>query len=157
MPTVTLERGPDGKLEGVSEADRGAWARFRALVDGLMPGASISFSWRVPRSPQHHRMVFALFGKLLEAQEQFADVDQLRAWITVGAGYADFVPGPTGRMVALPRSLAWHKMDEHEFRDFHARAVEFLLSRHATAFLWPHLDPRAQAEAMDAALREFRE
>jgi hypothetical protein len=61
----------------------------------------------------------------------------MRAWLTVGAGYADFMPGPKGRMMALPKSIKWEKMEDNEFRELVRAVWQFLRTDHAQQFLWP--------------------
>lgn len=139
MSAVIIVRGEDGKVAGMGDKGRRAWDRFKRGIEALEIGETLSFEWRKPRSPKFHRMFFAMLHALFDMQEQFADVDQLRAWLTVGAGYADFAPGPRGRMVAMPKSIAWDRMEDNEFRELVLAVWEFLRSPHATRFLWPAL------------------
>lgn len=157
MSVVVLTRGDDGKLQGMGEKGVRAWAKFRARVDGLAVGETLHFEWREPRSQAHHRLFFAKVHALADRQEQFEDADRLRQWLTVGAGFCDFVPGPTGRMVALPQSIAWHALDEVEFGDLHAKVTEFLWSEHSRRFLWPMLTAEQSYELMQQFMAEFGE
>nr|WP_255532596.1 DUF1367 family protein [Polynucleobacter sp. UK-Kesae-W10] len=88
-------------------------------------------------------------------QEQFADIEALRAWLTVGAGECEFVPGPKGRMVAMPRSIKWAKLDQVEFESLSSKVDAFLWSAHATRFLWPHLSDQQAHEMIESLDREF--
>lgn len=155
MSAVVITKGQDGKLQGLGEAGARAWAKFRRRVESLAHGETLHFEWREPRSPGHHRLFFAKVGALSEMQEQFDTVEKLRAWLTVGAGYCDFVPGPKGRMVALPQSIAWHKMDEAEFSELHAKVDEFLWTAHARRFLWPHMTDAESHNMVQALIMEF--
>lgn len=148
-------RNDEGKLAGFGEKGAKAYARFRALLQRMGVGETIEFSWHEPRSPGFHRLFFARLHALFDRQEQFADPDSLRAWLTVGAGECQFVPGPKGRMVALPKSIAWHRLDEVEFRDLVDKVDRFLDTEHAQSFLWPHLEPRQRAEMIDGWRMEF--
>lgn len=155
MSTVVVTKGQDGKLEGCGERGAKAFSRFLRRVYDLRPGETLHFEWREPRSPKHHGLFFAKLGALMDRQEQFDSDDKLRAWLTVGAGYCDFVPGPTGRMVALPQSIAWHKLDEADFCDLHAKVDAFLWTDHARRFLWPHLSEQKTYELVEQFLAEF--
>lgn len=155
MSAVVVTKGQDGKLQGLGQKGARAFAKFRRRVDDLQPGQTLHFEWREPRSPAHHRLWFAKLHGLLDRQEQFADADQLRLWLIVGAGYCTFAPGPTGRMVALPQSIAWHAMDEAEFADLHSKVDAFLWSDHARRFLWPHLSAQQSYDLVDQFLTEF--
>lgn len=155
MSAVVVVKGEDGKLQGFGDRYARAWAKFLRRITELPIGSTLHFEWREPRSPAHHRLFFAKLGALADRQEQFEDADTLRAWLTVGAGYCRFVPGPTGRMVALPESIAWHKLDEADFGELHAKVDQFLWSDHARRFLWPHLSPQQTYDMVDQFLTEF--
>jgi len=155
MSNVVVYKAPDGKLAGFGDRGERAWAKFRQRVEGLAVGETLAFSWHEPRSLPHHRMFFAKLGALAERQEQFEDVDRLRLWLTVGAGYCDFVPGPAGRMVALPQSIAFHKLDEADFADLHAKVDAFLWTEGARKFLWGHLTNEQSYEMVEQLQREF--
>lgn len=56
---------------------------------------------------------------------------------------------------ALPESIAWHKLDEADFAEVHAKVDQFLWSDHARRFLWPHLTPQQTYDMVDQFLTEF--
>lgn len=154
MPTVILHRGESGKLEGLGDKDRRAYAKFKARLDSLGDG-SILFSWHEPRSGKYHRRFFALVNRLLETQEQFQDIEHILTWLKVGAGYADLVPGPKGKPVALAKSINFATLDQAEFEPIAQDIIQFIRSQHAMRFLWPHLDDASGM--VDAVLAEFGE
>jgi hypothetical protein len=155
MPTVTLTIDERGKPAGVSERDCKAYAKFRKRLAEMSGKDSITFTWREPRSGPFHKRHFVMVGALYEAQEQFADPDMFRKWLEVGAGYCDLLPGPKGRMVAVPRSIAYERLDQADFEPIHEAVFAFARSEHARRFLWPHLTDAQTAEMVDAVLREF--
>lgn len=154
MPTVTLHLGDNGKLEGLGERDRRAYAKFIKRVQNLGK-SSLVFCWREPRSGPYHRRFFAMVSALMEAQDQFQDVDHLLTWLKVGAGYADLVPGPKGKPVAMARSIAWDKLDQAEFEPIAQAIIVFAYSPYATRFLWPHLSDEESYQMVDSVLGEF--
>ena len=105
MPELIVYRDEQGKLQGHGEKGRRAWDKFRRVVGGLEVGETMGFSYRLPRSPQHHRFFFARLTDLFERQERFDDEDRLLEWLKVGAGYVDLMPGSNGSPVAIPRSI----------------------------------------------------
>jgi len=156
MSDVVITRDECGKLSGIGEKGAKAYAKFQRRVQELRPGDTLHFSWREPRSLPHHRLFFAKLGALMDMQEQFDDEDKLRSWLTVGAGYCDFVPGPNGRMVALPESIAFHKLDEADFADLHAKVDTFLWQKHARSFLWPHLSEQQTYAMVEQFMERFQ-
>lgn len=156
MPTVTLHIGESGKLEGLSERDRKAYAKFRARLEALGDG-SITFSWKEPRSGPYHRRFFAMVNRVFESQEQFQEAEHLLTWLKVGAGFADFVPGPKGKPVAMARSIGWERIDQIEFESIAQAIWKFFRSTYATRFLWPWLDDAKGMGMAEAILAEFGE
>lgn len=155
MSSLVVFKGDDGKLHGYGETGARAWAKFCRRVAGLAVGDTLGFSWREPRSPRHHAFFFAWIGALADRQEQFETAEKLRLWLTVGAGYCDFAPGPDGCTVAIPQSIAFEKLDEADFDDLHRKAVAFLWTDQARAFLWPHLSDRVTFEMVEQLRMEF--
>jgi hypothetical protein len=153
---VVVVKSENGKLEGLGEKGGRAWRRFQAWVAEMAVGDTLRFEWHKPRSLQHHRHFFAMLNALFDAQERFDDENKMRQWLTVGAGYCDFVPGPAGVMCALPQSIAFHRLDESEFSELRGAVDRFLWTDAARKFLWPHLSDRASYEAVDRLLGEFR-
>lgn len=153
MAELIVFRDQDGKLAGFGEKGRRAYEKFKRLVDELEIGETLSFSYRRPRSPQHHRFFFARMNNLLDMQEQFADLERLLDWLKVGAGHADLMPGRDGVPVAIPKSIAWHLLEEQDFIEVHRAIVDFLWTPYAQAFLWPHLDEAKRYAMADQLLR----
>jgi hypothetical protein len=155
MTTIAIVKDDRGELVGLTDKDHRAWLRFRKKIRALELGEFFSFDYWFPRNPKLHRLHFKVVGTLFDAQEQFADPDALRGWLYVGAGYCDFFPGPKGRMVAIPRSVKWSKIDDADFSDLHRKVVDFMREEHAQRFLWPHLDPDQASQTVEAILYEF--
>ncbi|MCQ9618367.1 DUF1367 family protein [Paenalcaligenes niemegkensis] len=155
MTKVALRINEQGRLEGLTPADSRAYNRFKGKLQKLQPGETISFEHRFPRSGAFHRRHFAMLGLVFDNQEQFAYPDDFRSWVEVGAGHCQFVPGPDGRMVALPKSVSYTNLDDVEFSEHHAKVVSFLRSTAATRFLWPLINDTQAGQAMESLLQEF--
>lgn len=145
--TITVTKDETGKLVGVGQKDRAALLRFQNWVAKLEAGEVFTMDVWMPRNPKFHKLHFVMLSALYDAQEQFADSDHLRLWLQTGAGYCKLVPGPGGKAVAIPDSIAYSKMDEIAFAEHHQRIKDFLRSPRATGFLWPHL-PEHEASAL---------
>ena len=155
MSTITLVKCQDGKFEGLGEKDRLAYAKLRKRQVEMEPGEMLSMSVWADRSLPMHRFHFAMLTAFFDAQEQFSDSDQFRYWVEVGAGHCEFVPGPKGRMVAIAKSIAWHKLDEAEFEIHHRKTIEFFRSEHFRRFLWPHLPEQQTYDTVEIILGSF--
>lgn len=126
MTAIVICKGQDGKLTGFGEKGRRAYLKFRKLVEEMAVGETLQFSFRMPRSPRHHRFVFARLQALFDRQETFADLDHLLIFLKVGAGFVEFMPGPGGQLVAIPKSIAWDQLDEQEFIETKRAICDFL-------------------------------
>lgn len=155
MSDVLIFKDQSGKLAGFGEKGARAYARFRKAVDELAVGELLKFSYWIPRSPKFHKLHFVMLDELFKAQEQFNDDEQFRKWTEVGAGHCDFVPGPKGRMVALPKSIAYHALDDEDFGKVHENVKAFLRTVHARSFLWPHMTPERSAEMVQTLIEQF--
>jgi len=155
MPTVTITRNEVGKVDGVDEKHQRAYGRFIAQVRNLTHQSVLVLKWWAPRSPRFHRFHFAILNAIYKAQDQFDHPEALREWLQVGAGHCKFVPGPKGKMVALPLSIDFEHMDDVEFGEHHASVKQFARSLHATRFLWPHLNDHQGGEMMERIFDSF--
>lgn len=155
MTRLTLTKGADGKLCGLDEKGEKAYAKFKTALANMRPGDTMAFSFRLPRSISHHRLFFGKLQRLLSRSETFTDLDKLRAWVMMGAGYADFVPGLDGQPCAIPRSMDFDSMDEAEFSALHSDVDAFLWGQHAQGILWPSLTPEKRWECMESFMGEF--
>ncbi len=155
MTAIVITKNSQGKLEGIDEKGRRAYAKWRRLVTDLQPGETLTFSYRMPRSPAHHRFFFQKLNILLERTETFDDLDRLRYWLVMGAGYFDLVPGFDGKPNAIPRSLDFTQMDEAEFAELHHQVNTFLWTTRAQETLWPHLDAEGRYRSVEDFLRGF--
>jgi hypothetical protein len=154
---LILRKTQDGRLEGVGERSAKNYEGWRKFVRDLPPGDTFRFSWKRARSPKFHRYFFGVLGSLFDTQEQFAEDGNLLDWIKIGAGHAVFHPGPDGRMMAIPKSIAWENLEEDDFREFVDAAWAFLRSERAGFYLWPLMTPAARSEAIERLLEDKRD
>lgn len=155
MPAVTLVLDrTTGKLAGATEQDQRGWARFLRRVQELADSC-ITFEWREPRSGPFHRRFFAMVNTAFEAQERFEDQEQFRIWLQVGAGFCDFFPHPEKGAIAVPRSIAYAKLEQGEFQELARKVWAFYTGEHARQTLYPHLSGLASYDMVWAILGQF--
>jgi hypothetical protein len=155
MAKVTLERAETGKLDGLSDADKRAYGRFRKAIERMAPGDTLAFEFKLPRSPVFHRRHFAILGAVFDAQDQFTDRDQMRCWLQVGAGHCEYVPAADGGLIAMPKSVAYDALDDVEFAEHHRSVIAFLREPHAYQFLWPQMSAAGAEGMVESILAEF--
>lgn len=173
MPDITLVRQETGEIseadkaaarkvifgivDGLGEHGRKQWRRLWNGILRLEPGEMVDIKTVKPRSGPFHRRHMAMEQRVFEAQERIAHFEQFRNWLKVGAGHCDWLPGPKGAVMAVPRSIAYDQLEDDAMREFHDRAVAFLREDHACKVLWPHLSPTARIEMIEGVLSTFGE
>lgn len=155
MTSILITRDETGRLVGLGEKDKTAYAKLKKILTELEQGSCLTMSYWFPRSAKMHGYHFAMLSAVWDTSEQFPELDDFRLWCQVGAGHVHFVPGPAGKMVALPKSIAWAAMDDQEFIAHHRKVVAFLRSQQATRFLWPSMSDQEAGELMNGILAEF--
>jgi hypothetical protein len=155
MSQLVVYKNESGKLEGFGEKGGRAWAKFLKVVEGMAPGETLGFTYKLPRSPEHHRFFFLKLAGLFHRQEVFGDQGRLLDWLKVGAGHVDLLPGRDGIPVAIPKSISWEALEEQEFIEFTRAMNDFLWTPYAQAALWPGLSAEKRYESIDHWHRSF--
>lgn len=144
-----------GFVDGLGETNKKAWRRF---VNGLLrlePGEIVDIITHRERIGWYHRKHFAMEAAVFDAQERFEHYEQWRAWVKMGAGHCDWVPGPKGAVVPVPRSISYAKLGQDEMEEFHSAAVAFLRTPHALKVMWPKASPEVAAQGLEDLLESF--
>lgn len=155
MPTVMLRLGDTGKLEGVNERHERGYQKWRKTINELTVGDTVCFSFKVPRSGPYHRRFFAIVNRLFDMQEQFVDEKVFLDWLKVGAGHCEFLPGPSGKPMAIPKSIKFEELDQADFEPIAEDIWDFMRSAHCSRFLWPHANVDDSRLAIQEMLDEF--
>ncbi|WP_284335423.1 DUF1367 family protein [Comamonas sp. NoAH] len=156
MSRLVLTKGQDGKLQGLDPKGQRAWDRFKSRLKALDIGDTLGFTFFLPRDPVSHRRFFRKLQVLLERTETFAELDHLRAWLLMGAGYCDYIPGVGGELRAVPQSMAFDAMDQAEFMELNRKVDEFLYTDRALEVLWPGLGSQQQWNCLTSFLEDLR-
>lgn len=154
MSTITVVMGDDRKLQGFTEQDRAALAKFEKKKDSLEPGELMWFSTWFERSGPFHRRHMKMLQVVFEAQESFGDFFQFRKWTEVGAGHGEFMEA-AGKLAFIPKSIAYDKLDQAEMEDVHRRVKDFLRSAYALDKLWGHLSNDQRYEMIETLIGGF--
>jgi len=144
-------------IGGLGETSEKRWARFWNWFLRAEPGEVATITTTRKRSGPFHRRHMLIESRVFDAQERLTDFEQFRVWLKVGAGFVDWMPGPKGGVVPIPRSISYAECEEDVMREFHENAMRFLRGPHAARFLWPHATDAQRDAAMDRVLREFDE
>lgn len=147
-----------GAIDGLSEQHRKSWRRiWHWFLNHAEPGEMLEIRTHRERIGWYHRKHMALEQRVFEAQERFQHFGQFRAWLKTGAGFVDWIPGPKGGVIPVPKSISYSQLEQDEMERVHADIVVFLRTEHAGRVLWPHLPDASRTQAIEAILGEFDE
>ena len=155
MADILITRDESGQLTGLGEDDKKAYAKFVAMLRSLEVGEVTKVSHWFERNRKLQGLHFVMLNTVFEAQDQFVKQETFRGWAYVGAEFADLVPGPHGKAVAIPRSISFAAADDAIASKVHDDVLLFLRSPRATQFLWGHLSPSMQSDMASMLLDEF--
>ena len=144
-----------GIVDGLGEQGKKQWRRF---VNGLLrmePGEMVQLYTHKARSGPFHRRHMAIEQAAFEAQEKFTSFEQFRNWMKVGAGFCDWIAGPKGAVIPVPKSIAFDKLEDDSMRQVHDDMIAFLRSEHAQKALWRHLSEQQRGEMVETILGGF--
>ena len=92
----------------------------------LKNGEEYEFTVKQPRNPQFHRKFFAMLKACFDTQEDFNDMEEMRAYLTMKAGFYKRVATPQGEMI-LPKSISFAKMDDLEFEELYSKVLDAII------------------------------
>jgi hypothetical protein len=147
-----------GYVDGLGETGKKQWRRFINRLLKLQPGEMAEISTYQERLGWYHNKHMALEQAVYRAQDRFENFEAMRTWLKVGAGFVDWLPGPKGAVIPVPKSISYAKLEQGEMEQVHNEMVIFLRTPHAIKTLWPHLKDQGQAsEMMESVLGDFNE
>ncbi|HEY8606609.1 MAG TPA: DUF1367 family protein [Noviherbaspirillum sp.] len=144
-------------IDGLSDADKKTWRRLWNWVMQATAGEILSIETWTPRNSRFHRRHMKIEAEVFKSQERITGFEQFRTWLKIGAGFVDWMAGPKGGVVPVPRSISYKKCDEDTMRQFHEDAIVFLRTVHAQKYLWPHLPAEKAQEMVEGVLVRFHE
>lgn len=142
-----------GQVDGLSQQDKKSWRRlWNWILRHAGAGEMVSIKTLRERIGWYHRKHMAMEQALFESQEKFDNFKQFRNWLKIGAGHCDWLPGPKGAVVPVPRSISYAELEQGSMEVVHDAMVAFLRTEHPQKVLWPHLSPADRAEMMEQVL-----
>ena len=75
-----------------------------------------------PRNYQFHKKFFAMIHMVAESMDKPEEL--VLKWIKIAVGLYDEMIMPGGKIVYVPRSISFAKMDQPEFDEFYLPAVK---------------------------------
>jgi hypothetical protein len=89
----------------------------------IRQGVTYSVELKQPRNYQFHKKFFALLNLCFENQETFSNIQDMRGWLIMRAGFFVKVETPTGQYYK-PKSISFGNMDETEFSELYSKILD---------------------------------
>jgi hypothetical protein len=144
-----------GMLSGATDKDTRAWNRYVRALNESSAGECFSLKVQRQRDGKFHRRHMGMISHIFKAQERVEDFEAFRLWLKVGSGFVTWMPGPTGGVFPVPRSINFNTCSEEDMREFHDGVCRFLRTGHAPKYLFPHVDPKIAEEGIDAIITKW--
>lgn len=100
-----------------------------AVLSKLKADETVVIEIKRARSPQQHRLFWALVDLIYRNQERYATREQLASVLKCAVGWCDEVTLKDGRVMAIPKSIAFANMAQTEFNEFFNKVVELTVTK----------------------------
>lgn len=142
-----------GQIDGLSDQHRKSWRRlWNWFMKKAEPGEMVEIKTHRERLGVYHRGHMLMEQTIFDSQEKFDNFRAFRYWLKVGAAFVEWIPGPKGGVVPVPKSISYAELEQDEMEKVHADMVVFLRTAHAQKTLWRHLDAGKRSEMMETLL-----
>lgn len=123
---ATLARSGDMTFKAATDED------YQRLKN-IRPGDLIEVSYRRMRNPMFHRKYFAMLNYTVDNMpekwmERYGDTDKLRKEIMIQTGRYTAHTNLQGNIWIEPQSIAFDKMEEHDFEKLYTESVQVILN-----------------------------
>jgi hypothetical protein len=92
----------------------------------IKPNTSYKVSITRPRNVRFHRKFFALLNLAYQNQETFDNIEHLRYWVTMKAGYYNLTATPSGEMFT-PKSISFSSMNQEQFDELYSKSLDVII------------------------------
>ena len=124
MSAIVMRR----TIQGLAPVDQASWDLLAG--DRIRIGDDVMCNITKPRNLKFHRLFFAMIHATFEMQDEYETHEQWRAVVTAGAGYCDFIESKENQLVAVPKSIAFGRMDETQFAKLYQDVLTFICARY---------------------------
>jgi len=141
MTAMLLVKLPDGKLDGLSEADKIAYKRFKSRLNNLEAGELCTIDAKLPRNGKYHRKFFALLNLGYEAWEPkrqhksykgepiTKSFERFRSDCLIMAGHYEQTFSLDGKLKLEAKSISFASMDQPGFEQIYNSVLDVLLAK----------------------------
>lgn len=111
-----------GSLVPVDQHGRDAMAKVKI-------GSQVQVEVKRARNPKQHRLYWALINLIHGQQSRYTTHDQLSNALKCAVGWCDEIELKDGRIMAIPKSIAFANMKQAEFEQFFDAVIKLVITK----------------------------
>lgn len=141
MSQIMLVKLPDGKLDGLSDADKTAYKRFKSRLNNLEAGELCTVEAKLPRNSRYHRKFFAMLNLGFESWEPARqhksykgepvtkNFERFRSDVLIMSGHYEQTFSLDGKLKLEAKSISFASMEQPEFEKIYNSVLDVLLAK----------------------------
>ena len=117
---LEVTKSENGKLIPSSE-------KAIKIFNKVQIGDEILIDFKAKRNTQFHKKGFALLNLVFQNQDRYSNMEDLRTEFKLKAGYYSEHITTKGKIIYVPKSMAFSEMDENEFDELYSKFIDIAL------------------------------
>jgi hypothetical protein len=98
-------------------------------ISKLKEGEQVKVDVKRARNGKQHRLYFALINLIYGQQTRYATTEQLSNAIKCAVGYCDEIETKGGKVLVIPKSIAFHAMPQDQFTEFFDKVIALVIEK----------------------------
>jgi len=96
-------------------------------MNKIKNGTEIMIEYKQKRNVKFHRKAFALLNLVLKNQDRYSNINDLLVEFKLKSGHYEEHITTKGKIIYLPKSIAFSEMDELEFNELYSKFIDIAL------------------------------
>ena len=96
-------------------------------MNKIKNGTEIMIEYKQKRNVRFHRKAFALLNLVLKNQDKYSNINDLLVEFKLKSGHYEEHITTKGKIIYIPKSIAFSEMDELEFNELYSKFIDIAL------------------------------
>jgi hypothetical protein len=96
-------------------------------MNKIKNGTEIMIEYKQKRNVKFHRKAFALLNLVLKNQDKYSNINDLLVEFKLKSGHYEEHITTKGKIIYVPKSIAFSEMDELEFNELYSKFIDIAL------------------------------
>jgi hypothetical protein len=98
-------------------------------MNKIKNGTEIMIEYKQKRNVKFHRKAFALLNLVLKNQDKYSNINDLLVEFKLKSGHYEEHITTKGKIIYVPKSIAFSEMDELEFNELYSKFIDIALQQ----------------------------